>query len=154
MLNKKCTPKLVEIHNRQSLFKRYSIFFSIHLEQDNIYLKGSNLNFHVFTLMLDELLKFWQVTHVFDKLLMLYFLQMSLVMSFRGIFCTFLSIFYLFPFVTEKDGKTCFNTETNDFYQQMVCKALVRWSKYTTDQTQASIWSPKLFSSYLLHPSV
>ena len=30
-----------------------------------------------------------------------------------------------------KRWKTCFNAETNDFDQQMVCGAPVRWSKYT-----------------------
>ena len=32
----------------------------------------------------------------------------------------------------EKDEKTCFHTETNDFDQCSACRAPVRWSKYTT----------------------
>ena len=47
--------------------------------------------------------------------------------------CAFLSILFLFfPFVTEKDKKNCFNPDTNDFAQQTVCGASIRWSKYTT----------------------
>ena len=41
----------------------------------------------------------------------------------------FLSFFLL---VTEKDKKTCFNAETNDFHQRTVWWTLVCWSKYTT----------------------
>ena len=47
-------------------------------------------------------------------------------------FCTFLSFFFLFSLVTEKDEKTCFHTETNDFDQQMGAPQAFRWSKYTT----------------------
>ena len=32
----------------------------------------------------------------------------------------------------EKDKKTCFNAEKNDFDQPMACRAPVCWSKYTT----------------------
>ena len=41
-------------------------------------------------------------------------------------------LFSFFPFVTEKDEKTCFTAEKNDFDQQTVCGAPLRWSKYTT----------------------
>ena len=34
--------------------------------------------------------------------------------------------------MTEKDEKTCFNAETNDFDQRTACRAPVCWSKYTT----------------------
>ena len=44
------------------------------------------------------------------------------------VFCAFLSFF---PFVTEKEEKTCFNSETNDFDQGMLCGAPVHCSKYT-----------------------
>ena len=55
-----------------------------------------------------------------------------------------------FPFVTfvtfvmEKDGKTCFNAETNDFDQRMACEAPICWLKYTT-------YGPHLLSA-LLNP--
>ena len=32
-----------------------------------------------------------------------------------------------FPFVMEKDGKTCFKAETNDLDQQTTCRAPVHW---------------------------
>ena len=35
---------------------------------------------------------------------------------------------FFFPF----DGKTCFSAETNNFDEQMACRAPVRWLKYTT----------------------
>ena len=54
-----------------------------------------------------------------------------------------LSFFFLFPFVMQKDGKTCFNAETNDFNQQMACGAPVLWSKYTTQSIQ--LFCKKLF---------
>ena len=37
-----------------------------------------------------------------------------------------------FPLVTEKDEKTCFNAETNDFNQRTACRAPVRWLIYTS----------------------
>ena len=47
-------------------------------------------------------------------------------------------VFFLsfFLFVMEKDGKTCFNTETNYFDQRKACGAPVCWSKYTTGISQ------------------
>ena len=36
--------------------------------------------------------------------------------------------------MTEKDEKTCFNAETNDFDQRMACEAPVCWSIYTTSK--------------------
>ena len=38
-------------------------------------------------------------------------------------FCYFLRFLFFFVFVTEKDGKTCFNAEKYDFDQQTACKA-------------------------------
>ena len=38
-----------------------------------------------------------------------------------------------FLLVTEKDEKTCFYGETNDFEKQLSYGAHVHWSKYTTD---------------------
>ena len=45
-----------------------------------------------------------------------------------------MKIFFLsfFPFVTEKDEKTCFDTETNDFDQQTACGVRICWLKYAT----------------------
>ena len=42
----------------------------------------------------------------------------------------FFSFSFLFPLVMEKDEKTSFNAETNDFDQQTACEAPIRWSKY------------------------
>ena len=39
---------------------------------------------------------------------------------------------FFFPFVMNKEGKACFNAETNDFDQRMTCGAPVCWSKYTS----------------------
>ena len=41
----------------------------------------------------------------------------------------------------EKDRKTCFNAEKNDFDQQMACRVPVCWSKYTkmNDDTQNGV---------------
>ena len=51
--------------------------------------------------------------------------------------CAFQSCFFLFfPFVTEKDEKTCFNAETNNFDQQSACRAPVHRSKYTTSKSR------------------
>ena len=48
---------------------------------------------------------------------------------------------FFFPFVMEKDGKTCFNAETNDLDQQTVCGcgAPICWLKYTTPYCPASL---------------
>ena len=45
-------------------------------------------------------------------------------------FCIFFSFFVLFLLVMDKDKKTYFNAESNDFDQQTACGALVCWSKY------------------------
>ena len=42
-----------------------------------------------------------------------------------------LSYFFV-SWVTEKDEKTCFNAETNNFNQRTACRAPIWWSKYTT----------------------
>ena len=48
-------------------------------------------------------------------------------------FYVFLSFFFLFlPLMTEKDEKTSFQAETNDFDQRAACRAPFCWSKYTT----------------------
>ena len=39
---------------------------------------------------------------------------------------------FSFPLVTEKYEKTCLNAKKNDFDQQMLCRAPVCWSKFTT----------------------
>ena len=50
-----------------------------------------------------------------------------------SVFLLYIScILFFFPFVTEKDEKTCLNAEKEDFDQRMACEAPVRWSKYTT----------------------
>ena len=51
---------------------------------------------------------------------------------FKSIFLYFLPFFFFFPFVTEKDGKDCFNAKKNYFNQQTAGKATACWSKYTT----------------------
>ena len=66
----------------------------------------------------------------------------SFVFALKLCFLGFL-FFFLFPFVMQKDGKTCFNAETNDFNQQMACGAPVLWSKYTTQSIQ--LFCKKLF---------
>ena len=40
---------------------------------------------------------------------------------------------YFFPFMMEKDGKTCLNAKKDDFDKQAACKAPVCSSKYTTE---------------------
>ena len=47
-------------------------------------------------------------------------------------------------FVTEKDRKTCENTEKDDFDQQTACRAPVCWSKYTT----LAHWNPSQDENY------
>ena len=47
------------------------------------------------------------------------------------VFVCFYAIFFLFSVSDRKLQKTCFNTKTNDFNQQMAC---VRWSKYTSNK--------------------
>ena len=42
------------------------------------------------------------------------------------------NVYFDHPLVTEKDRKTCFHTETNDFNQQTACGAPICLSKYTT----------------------
>ena len=52
------------------------------------------------------------------------------------LFVRFPFFFVSFLLVTEKDKKTCFYAETNDFNQQMVCRTPVYWLKYTTQVVQ------------------
>ena len=44
-----------------------------------------------------------------------------------------------FFFSSVRDGKTCLNTKTNDFNQQMACGAPIYWSKYTTQKCNLCI---------------
>ena len=46
--------------------------------------------------------------------------------------CYFCALLSLFSISMEKDEKTCFNADTNDFDQRMARRAPVCWSKYTT----------------------
>ena len=61
-----------------------------------------------------------------------------LCMVFLVLFALSYLFSFFFPFVTEKDEKTFFNTEINDFDERTVCGAPVCWSKYTKDDNSST----------------
>ena len=69
-----------------------------------------------------------------------------LCMLFSVIFALSFLFSFFFPLVTDKDEKTYFHTETNDFDQPTSCGAPFCWSKYT----KKYFWKKKLFSDHNL----
>ena len=73
------------------------------------------------------------------------------------IFCVIFALSFLFSFffllATEKDEKTCFPAETNDFDQQTVCGASIRWSKYKTCESK-KFQQKMQYSTQILEPLI
>ena len=91
---------------------------------------------NVISLVLNiAVLLFWAQTYV------VYFEQRLRV--FLLYFSSFFIFLLLFVFMMEKDGKTCLNTEKDEFDQQTACEAPFCWWKYTTDldQFKCRLWT-------------